>query len=444
MTPSVPRNEAIARLRAEAVEFTAQLIRIDSTNTGDPATIGHGESQCARLIQHTLSEIGLHGEWRERTPGRGNVVFRIAGSHPDLPALLFHAHTDTVPADPAHWAANPWSGEIRDGELWGRGAVDMKNMIGMLLAALRALRAEGWQPRRDIVLAFVADEEVDSADGMSFLVEQHPELFAGVTEAIGEVGGFSFEPPAGRSYAIGIGEKAVAWATLRAAGTEGHGSLVPNTENAVALLTSALARIAAHPWPVADDAATAAVLRHLSDALRTEVSAHTVAEQMAPLGPIAQMFSSAFRTSAALTQVRAGSKTNTVPGSAVATVDCRIAPGFEREFHRTFAELVGPGIEVTWDEAPSATAPSDTPLTQAIGLAVTRIDPEASTIPFVTGGATDAKALIRLGIACYGFVPLRLPPAFDFPGMFHGIDERVPVSALETGAEILRELLRSQ
>lgn len=435
---------SLEQLHSEAVSLTAALIRIDSTNSGDPAGGGDGESQCARLVQSSLSEIGLRGDWYERTPGRGNVVFRIPGSDQALPALLFHAHTDTVPADPTLWAADPWGGETRDGQLWGRGAVDMKNMIGMLLAALRSLHREGWRPRRDIVLAFVADEEVESVDGMAYLVDEHPEIFAGVTEAIGELGGFSFETPSGRKYAVGIGEKAVAWATLRASGTEGHGSLVPNEENAAARLAAALGRIVKHQWPYADDEGANTVLRHLSDALGAEVTPENVAQRTAALGPISPMLAAAFQTSSALTQVHAGSKTNTVPGTAVATVDCRIAPGYEAEFHRVFADLVGPGIEVNWEEAPGATAPYDTDLTAAINRAIAAVDPAAEAIPFVTGGATDAKALSRLGIACYGFVPLRLPDSFDFPGMFHGIDERVPLSALHSGAEILRDLLRSQ
>ena len=431
-------------LHREAVSITAELIRIDSSNTGDPATIGDGESRCAEVIRQALSEVGIHGTWYERAAGRGNVIFRIPGTDRLRPGLLIHAHTDVVPADPDDWSVGPFSGEIRDGELWGRGAVDMKNMIGMLLAAVRVLVRSGWQPERDIVLAFVADEEVESADGMAFLVEQHPEVFDGVTEASGEVGGFSCGVPGRRHYALGIGEQAVAWATLRAEGVEGHGSIVDNSSNAIAHLTQALSRISSHVWPPSDDETSRTVLSHLGDALGFHIDAVNAEHRLELLGPIAPMFVSALRTSSALTQVHAGSKTNTVPGAAVATVDCRIAPGYETEFHRVFADLVGPGIEVTWEVGPSVTAAFGTELTAAIARAVGHIDSGAGVLPFVTGGATDAKALSRLNIACYGFVPLQLPTEFDFPGMFHGVDERVPVAALETGAEILRELLRTQ
>lgn len=444
MSAEVLTMDPAAVLQREAVEFTAALIRIDSTNTGNPATIGSGESECAELIRRWFAEAGYRGLWRERTPGRGNLVIRITGSDPEAAALLIHAHTDVVPADAALWRVDPFAGEIHAGELWGRGAVDMKNMIGMLVSAIRSLAAEGWQPRRDIVLAFVADEEVEGADGMSFLVDQHPELFAGVTEAIGELGGFSIEAPRGRHYAIGIGEKGVAWATLRARGVEGHGTLIPNSTSAVARLTAVLARIVAHEWPLAEDPALQTVITHLRSAVGIDLEAATIERDIASLGPIAPMLSSAFRTSSVLTQVHAGSKTNTVPGEAVATVDCRIAPGYEREFHEVFASLVGPDIEVTWEKAPSVTAEYNTALTDAMRGAITAIDPGAGVIPFVTGGATDAKTLTRLGIQCYGFVPLQLPKQFDFPGMFHGIDERVPVASLETGAAILQVFLRNQ
>lgn len=433
---------ALTLMQDEAVRFCAELIRIDSTNTGDPATTGDGESRCASLIESWLAPHP--GTRLERAPGRANLVVRIPGRRPELPALLVHAHTDVVPADPARWSVDPFAGEIRDGCVWGRGAVDMKDMIGMLVAAVRQLDREGHRPKRDIVLAFVADEEVEGSYGMGYLVDEHPEVFAGVSEAIGEVGGFSVTVPRGRAYTIGIAEKGIAWATLRARGTEGHGSMVPNRENAVARLVAALARIAAHEWPVSLDRTATSVLGALERLLGRELDPEHLEEALAPLGPVAAMFSNAFQTTSAPTQLRAGSKTNTVPGEAVATVDCRIAPGRDAEFRRVFAELVGPGIDVEWETGPSVSAPFDAPLVADMRRAVEAVDPGAMTLPFTTGGATDAKSLSRLGITCYGFAPLRLPEAFDFPGSFHGIDERVPVEALRAGSMILREFLRAQ
>ncbi|WP_233613169.1 M20/M25/M40 family metallo-hydrolase [Leucobacter edaphi] len=435
----------LSLMQEEAVRFCAELIRIDSTNTGDPASTGDGETRCAELIRDWLSE--LPSEWFERVPGRGNLVVSIPGKDPQLPRLAIHAHTDVVPADPVKWSVDPFAGEIRDGRVWGRGAVDMKDMIGMLVAAVRQTLREGHRPRRGIVLLFVADEEVEGANGMGFLVDEHPEVFRGVNEAIGEVGGFSVPTPTGDAYTIGIAEKGIAWATLRATGTEGHGSMVPNLEGAPARLVAALQRISEHEWPEEVDATASAVLTGLGSVLGVHVDPRDesgFAQALAPLGPVAGMFSNAFRTTAAITQVHAGSKTNTVPGEAIATVDCRIAPGRDEEFRRVFAELVGPGIEVTWETGQSVVAPYDTALVASMRAAVQAVQPDAQFLPFLTGGATDAKSLDRLGIACYGFVPLRLPPGFDFPGAFHGIDESVPVDALRTGSLILREFLLSQ
>ncbi|WP_427870805.1 M20/M25/M40 family metallo-hydrolase [Leucobacter luti] len=442
----------LAVMDAEAVAFARDLIRIDSTNSGNPATIGDGETRCAELVRGWLAEgpggpegpAGHAGSWFERRPGRGNLVIRIPGTEPDLPALLCHAHTDVVPADPAQWSFDPFGGEIIDGELCGRGAVDMKNTAGMLVAAVRQLGREGWRPRRDVVLAFVADEEVAGEDGMAFLVEQHPEVFAGVSEAIGELGGFSVEGPWGREYTICIGEKGVAWATLRATGAEGHGSMIPNRENAAARLVAALARITAHEWPIELGEAALTVRRALEERLGREIDLADAARELAPLGSVAGLFSTAFATTSALTQVHAGSKTNTVPGEATATVDCRIAPGGDAEFMRVFAELVGPDIEVTWEIGPSVSAPFDAPLVADMTAAIAAVDPGTTILPYMTSAATDAKALVPLGIRCYGFSPLRLPRGYDFPGMFHGIDERVPVTALHAGARILREFFLRQ
>lgn len=429
-------------MQEEAVSVCAELIQIASVNTGIPETMGDGETRCAELIRDRLSH--LEAQWVERQYGRGNLLFRIPGTDPARPALLVHAHTDVVPADESLWSFPPFSGEIIDGYVCGRGAVDMKDMIGMLVAALRQLDRENWQPERDIVLAFVADEEAAQGYGMKWLVEEHPELFDGVSEAFGEVGGFSVPSPQGRQYTIGVAEKGLAWATLTAHGVEGHGSMIPNHQNAAAKLVAALERIVSYQWPVELDSSGRDVIVRLEELLGTTVDPENLGSVLDPLGPVSKMFANAFRTTSALTQVHAGIKTNTVPGTAIATVDCRIAPGTDLEFQRTFETLAGPDVEISWDVDQSVTATFDTPLVTAMQAALASVDPDAGTLPFLTGAATDAKFLAPLGISCYGFVPLQLPADFDFPGMFHGIDERVPVSALKTGSVILRNFLAKQ
>lgn len=434
----------------EAVEICRELIRIDSTNTGDPATTGDGESRCAALIRELLADVGLQGSWHEKAPGRGNLVVRIKGSDLLAPALLVHGHTDVVPAEVEDWSVDPFSGELKDGCIWGRGAVDMKDMLAMTVAAVRQLRRDGFVPRRDIVLAFVADEEIAGERGAAFLVEEHPELFDGVTEAIGEIGGFSLQLPAAqagadlRLYLLGVAEKGVAWATLTAHGSTGHGSIVPNPANAVARLSAALARIAGHEWPLVRSASLTAMVAGLESALGRRLDPDRLDDELAALGPLAAMLLPGLRTTTAPTQFHAGYKTNVVPGTAVATVDCRIAPGTDDAFKEQFMELVGPGIEVSWEDGRSLEAPAEGTLLDGMRQAVTAVDPAGCAVPFVISGATDAKAFSRLGIDCYGFSPLRLPEGFDFAAMFHGIDERVPVSALQAGTRILHRFLAAQ
>jgi acetylornithine deacetylase/succinyl-diaminopimelate desuccinylase-like protein len=436
------QHEAMA---AEAVEFCRQLIRIDSTNTGDPATTGDGESRCATYIRSLLAETGLECHWLEKVAGRGNLVVRMEGSDPAAPALLVHGHTDVVPADVADWTVDPFSGEVKDGFIWGRGAVDMKDMVAMTVAAVRQLRREGFVPQRDIVFAFVADEEIAGEFGAGFLVDEHPELFRGVTEAIGEIGGISLQLREDlRVYLLGVAEKGVAWATLTARGTTGHSSIVPNEANAVARLSAALARISSHEWPLVLGSSASALVEQLGEALGRPLDVERLDDELASLGPLAAMLRPGLRTSTAPTQFHAGYKTNVVPGTATATVDCRIAPGTDDEFKEQFLALLGPGIDVAWEEGRSLEAPARGALLDAMRAAITAVDPAGRGVPFVISGATDAKAFSRLGISCYGFSPLRLPENFDFAGMFHGIDERVPVTALQAGTRILHRFLAAQ
>jgi acetylornithine deacetylase/succinyl-diaminopimelate desuccinylase-like protein len=438
----------LAQMTEEAVQFCAELIRIDSTNTGDPATIGSGETRCALYIRKRLEEVGYTTEWYERAEGRGNLVLRITGANVALPGLLVHGHTDVVPAERSDWSVDPFAGEIRDGFIWGRGAVDMKDMLAMTLATLRQFKRDGFQPQRDLVITFVADEEVDGSHGMDFLVTKHPEIFTGVTEAIGELGGFSVELSESlRLYLVGIAEKGVAWATLTATGTTGHGSIVPNSHNAVAHLAAALGRIAAYEWPIVWGEAVTAFVdgleRALVDHLGRGLDRDDIERELDVLGHLSGMLGASLKTTTAPTQMRAGYKTNIVPGEAVATVDCRVAAGTEPEFKAIFASLVGEGISIEWIEAPSVEAAAGAPIMALMQRAISAEDNAGTVVPYVSGGATDAKSLTKLGIDCYGFSPLRLPPNYVFSEMFHGIDERVPVDAVRAGSRILHSFLTS-
>ena len=242
--------------RDEVVELVSRLIRFDTSNTGEPATTA-GEEECARWVVEQLEEVGYETEYLESgAPGRANVVARLAGADPSRGALLIHGHLDVVPAVAADWSVHPFSGAVSDGYVWGRGAIDMKNMIGMMLAVARHFKRAGIVPPRDLVFAFVADEEAGGKYGCGWLVENRPDLFAGVTEGIGEVGGFSLTVPRSdggerRLYLIETAEKGMQWMRLTARGRAGHGSFVHDVkDNAVTTLAAAVARLGNHEFPL--------------------------------------------------------------------------------------------------------------------------------------------------------------------------------------------------
>ncbi|CDR05651.1 M20/M25/M40 family metallo-hydrolase [Streptomyces iranensis] len=439
------RAEAIdAQALEEVVRFTSDLIRIDTTNRGGGDC---SERPAAEYVAEMLGDVEIEPTLLERSPGRTNVVARIEGTDPSAPALLVHGHLDVVPAEPADWTVHPFSGEVRDGVVWGRGAIDMKDMDAMVLAVVRAWARTGVRPRRDIVLAFTADEEDSAAWGAGFLADRHAGLFEGCTEGISESGAFTFHAGSGmRIYPIAAGERGTAWLKLTAHGRAGHGSKV-NRDNAVSRLAAAVARIGEHSWPVRLTPTVKSALTELAalQGISAEVDApdFDVDALLAKLGPAAALIEPTVRNSANPTVLEAGYKVNVIPGSATAYVDGRMLPGGEEEFHDTLDRLTGPDVE--WEfhhrERPLE-APVDTPTYRAMRAAVEHFDPGARAVPYCMSGGTDAKQFSRLGIAGYGFSPLRLPEGFDYQALYHAVDERVPVEALHFGVRVLDHFLQ--
>ncbi|MCL3992528.1 M20/M25/M40 family metallo-hydrolase [Streptomyces lavenduligriseus] len=425
----------------EVVEFTSGLIRIDTTNRGGGDC---RERPAAEYAAERLAGAGLEPLMLERTPGRTNVVARIEGTDPSADALLVHGHLDVVPAEPADWSVPPFSGEIRDGMVWGRGAVDMKNMDAMILAVVRSWARQGVRPRRDLVVAFTADEEASAEDGSGFLAGRHPELFEGCTEGVSEGGGFTFHDGSGREiYPIAAGERGTAWLKLTARGRAGHGSKV-NRENAVTRLAAAVTRIGEHEWPTRLTPTVRAALDALAALYGIEAGRTDVDRLLEKLGPAAGLVEATVRNSANPTMLDAGYKLNVIPGEAVAHVDGRYLPGTEEEFAATLDRLTGP--DVHWEFAHrevALQAPVDSPLFAGMRAAVEEFAPGAHVVPYCMAGGTDAKQFSRLGITGYGFVPLRVPAGFDYPALFHGVDERVPVEALRFGVRVLDRFLRA-
>ncbi|MFE6334379.1 M20/M25/M40 family metallo-hydrolase [Streptomyces sp. NPDC057798] len=425
----------------EVVTFTSDLIRIDTTNRGGGDC---QERPAAEYAAARLAEAGLTPTLLERTKGRTNVVARIEGSDASADALLVHGHLDVVPAEAGDWTVHPFSGEVRDGVVWGRGAVDMKNMDAMILAVARLWARQGVRPRRDIVIAFTADEEASAEDGSGFLADRHAALFEGCTEGVSESGAFTFHDGSGRElYPIAAGERGTGWLKLTARGRAGHGSKV-NRDNAVTRLAAAVARIGEHEWPLRLTPTVRAALTELATVYRLAPDLDDVDGLLKKLGPAAALVEATVRNSANPTMLDAGYKVNVIPGAAVAHVDGRFLPGTEDEFRTTLDLLTGPDVEWEFDHREVALqAPVDSPTFAKMRAAVEEFAPQGHVVPYCMSGGTDAKQFSRLGITGYGFAPLKLPEGFDYQALFHGVDERVPVEALHFGVRVLDRFLRT-
>jgi acetylornithine deacetylase/succinyl-diaminopimelate desuccinylase-like protein len=432
----------------DVVEVVSRLIRFDTTNTGELETT-QGEAECARWVFEQLAEVGYRPEYLESgAPGRGNVFARIQGADSSRGALLIHGHLDVVPAEPADWSVHPFSGAIEDGYVWGRGAVDMKDMVGMMIVVARQLKRAGIVPPRDLVFAFVADEEHGGKYGSHWLVENRPDLFEGVTEAIGEVGGFSLtvpRPDGGerRLYLIETAEKAIRWMRLTALGRAGHGSMI-NDQNAVTALAEAVARLGRHQFPLVLTDTVVEFLRAISEetGLSFDPESPDLEGAIEKLGPMARMLKAILHDTANPTMLKAGYKANVIPATAEAVVDCRVLPGRQAAFEAEVDELIGPDVTREWIRDLSSYETSfDGDLVDAMNDAVLAVDPDGRTVPYMLSGGTDAKAFSRIGIRCFGFSPLRLPPELDFASLFHGVDERVPTDSLKFGTEVLAHFL---
>jgi len=424
-----------------ALEDTARiardLIRFDTTNWGEGRA--KGEAEAAGYVEAELRALGLEPQLFDAAPGRTSVVARVEGSDPTRPALVVHGHLDVVPADPANWSVDPFAGEIRDGMLWGRGAVDMKDMDAMILTSLGDILRSGRRPERDLVVAFFADEENGGVFGSQHLVREQPELFAGASEAISEVGGYSVDLAGRRAYLLQTGEKALLWVRLVAHGTAAHGSRVIR-DNALTKLAEAIVRIGRHEWPVQLGPTTTAMLDGIRRVL--EVGDDDPVELIERTGIAAGFLRGTVRTTSNPTLLQAGYKHNVIPDRAEALVDVRPFAGQEDEVLAQVRELAGADVEVEVVHLDVGLEnPFSGALVENMVASLARHDPDAVVLPYLLSGGTDNKALSELDIAGYGFAPLRLGAELDFPAMFHGVDERVPLEALAFGRAVLSDFL---
>ena len=445
----------------ETVEHLRNLIRIPSVNPpGDPAgaagrdSMGQ-ETAAARYCAEVLGQAGIAAEVLETAPGRGSCFARLradpAVAHPEPPLVLL-SHVDVVPVEADAWSRDPFGGELVDGVVWGRGAVDMKDMVAMELAVMTALARSHVPLRRDVIFAAVADEEAGGTFGARHWVEARPDLFSSdagpAAVALNEVGGYSMTIGGKRVYGIQVAEKGIIWTRLHATGVPGHGSM-PHKDNPAHHLAGAVARLAAappsgEPPPVVRDFFEALGLGPVVARMAEDPDgAIALLEEQVPDPTMRRSLGAMLRDTINPTVIHVGTKVNVIAGSGTAEVDVRTLPRTDQEaFTRWMQVLAGPDVTVeAVMSLPAIEAPTDAPIVDLMRAALERADPEAAALPMMITPGTDAKALAELGIPTYGFAPLRLDPGTPFLDLFHGHDERIPVSGLAFGLPVLHEVV---
>ena len=428
-------------LQSDAISICQTLIRIPSVNYGE----GKGdESAVAAKVVELLQEAGIDSRIYESAPGRCNVIAQIKGQDENRSGLVVHGHLDVVPANADDWSVDPFSALIKDGMIWGRGAIDMKNMDAMIIAIFRMWAEKGVKPPRNIVLAFFADEEAGSLFGSRWMVANHPEVFQGCTEAISEVGGFSVTVAGNkRLYFIEAAQKGIHWIKLSASGRAGHGSMM-NPENALTRLSEAVSKIGNYEWPQRYTKTVKILFKKIAEVTGKKYDERDLRPLLDEIGPMARMIGATLQNTANPTMLEAGYKANVIPQTASAVIDGRFLPGLESELDQTILEIIGPDITVetiTHDIALEVDFDGD--LVEAMNRSILRFDPEGIPVPYLMSGGTDNKALSELGIVGYGFSPLQLPPDLDFMALFHGVDERVPIEGIKFGVDVLEDFLRN-
>jgi acetylornithine deacetylase/succinyl-diaminopimelate desuccinylase-like protein len=434
-------KEQIIELENETITLCQEMIRIPSVNHGE----GKGDEKAmAEYVASKLAEVGIKSELIETAPNRVNVVAKVEGADQSRPGLVLHGHIDVVPANAADWSVDPFSGVIKDGFIWGRGAVDMKDMDAMILATVRMWQRIGYKPPRNILLVFFADEEAGSNYGSRWLVKHRPEIFDGYSEAVSEVGGFSVTITGEhRLYLIEAAQKGIQWMKLTAKGTAGHGSFI-NQNNAVTKVADAVARIGKYEWPQLETKTSSFFFRKIAELTGDKYDPKNVKPLLHHLGDAVKMLGATISNTANPTMLEAGYKVNVIPQSASAMVDGRFLPGHENQLQETIKKLAGDEIEIeilTRDIALEVEFAG--PLVKAMCDAISGEDSAGIPVPYLMSGGTDNKALHDLGIVGYGFSPLKLPKDLDFFALFHGVDERVPIEGLKFGVRVLYEFLEN-
>jgi acetylornithine deacetylase/succinyl-diaminopimelate desuccinylase-like protein len=421
-----------------AERLLQQLIRFDTTNPPG------GERACIEFIRELLENAGIAVTILARDPERPNLLARLSGSGA-APPLLLYGHVDVVTTVGQQWEHPPFSGEIIDGNVWGRGALDMKGGVAMMLAAFLDAAARSDLPR-DIVLAIVSDEEAGGTLGARFLVDEHAGRFAGIRHAIGEFGGFTLHMGGRKFYPIMVGEKRFCRVRMSLRGPGGHGSL-PVAGGTVGRLGLLLQQLDRTPLPIRITPVVRTMIETIAGGLPTLqgiVLRRLLNPRLAPAllrlpGPLASSFSALLRNTVSPTIISAGSKINVIPSEAHVELDARLLPGATAtELRAQLAAIVGPEVEIAIDEDDDVSPASpDMGLFERLASIIRALDPEGIPVPLLLPAVTDGRHFARLGIQTYGFLPMNLPAGLDFMRLIHAANERIPVEALRFGARAL-------
>ncbi len=432
-------------IQAEALDRFRQLLRIDTTNPPG------NEIEAVRFVAELLKAHGIEYEIIETAPGRANLIARLKGTGKAGGPLLLSSHLDVVPADAETWTCPPFAAEIRDGFVWGRGAIDMKHMSIYGLTAMLLLKQLGAPLQRDLILAAVADEEAGCDFGMRWLVENRPELVR-AEYALNEVGGFTLHAGQRRLYPVQVAEKGFVWVRMTMRGRAGHGSM-PHKDNPVVKLASVLNKLANTRLPVRPTAVVDNFLKKVGQSMGGLASFALAGVRFAPLTDLLidrlpdqeqrNVFNACLHNTVCPTVFEGGGKINVIPGSASVLMDCRTIPGAsEADLIAEIRAIVGDSVDLEiLKSGPPAVVDPDTPLFRTIESAIRRHDPGAEVVPYMVVGFTDSKWLAQLGVTAYGFAPIRWPREVKFSELFHGRDERIPVEGFQWGLRTFFEVV---
>ncbi len=425
------------------VALLQQLIRFDTTNPP-----GH-TAECIGFIDALLTEAGIETQIVAQSPEHPNLIARLPGKG-DAPPLLLYGHLDVVTTDHQTWSHPPFEGVLADGYVWGRGALDMKGGVAMMLSAFLRAKTEGTELPGDVIFAALSDEESGGDRGAKFLVEHHPDLFAGVRYAIGEFGGFTLQVGSQRFYLVQVAEKQVCWlkATFRGAG--GHGSM-PVRGGAMARMAACIHALDQQRLPMHLTSTAQQMIETMAASLEGEEGAllkrlcdpDVSDKTLESLGERGRFFDPALHNTVAPTLVRGGEAINVIPSEVTLELDGRLLPGYQPDdLIAELRSLIGDDAQLSVTRFDAGASEPDMGLWDTLTEILHQADPEATTVPFLLSGVTDGRFFSRLGIQTYGFLPMPLPKDFNFAQTIHAADERIPIDALGFGTDAIFTLLQ--